>query len=96
MPGGLKQMKLQDRDRLFKIYLALDDAYLRDATPSLKTYARIGELIDDLRSADPVSQFLSLAEGLLVTLHRLQPAIGGEADFANFGGGKVSSETALR
>ncbi|HEX7930456.1 MAG TPA: hypothetical protein VF470_06085 [Sphingomicrobium sp.] len=72
MPIGL--------DRLFEIYLSLDDAYLRDAMPSLRTYAQIGELIDDLRSSDPFSEFLTLAEGLLVTIHRLQPALGGGPD----------------
>lgn len=72
-------MTLHDPDRLFEIYLALDDAWLRDAMPSLRTYAQIGDLIDELRASDPASEFLPLAECLLVTIHRLQPALGSGA-----------------
>ena len=69
-----------DPDRLFGIYLALDEAYLHEAVPSLKIYAQVAELIDHIRSSNPASEFLPLAESILVTMHRLQPALTGKVE----------------
>ncbi|MBV1687733.1 hypothetical protein KRR38_08610 [Novosphingobium sp. G106] len=71
-------MMAEGPDRLFEIYLALDDAYLHDAAPSLRTYTLLADFIDHTRLNNPASEFLPLAGRILVTLHRLQRALGNE------------------
>jgi hypothetical protein len=81
-------MKPDHPDRLFEIYLALDEAYLHNSVPSQKLYGQVADFIDHLRSNNSASKFLPLAETILVTIHRLQPALGRESKSSDMGGSR--------
>jgi hypothetical protein len=73
-------MVTSDAYRLFEVYSTLDEACAQEGALPARAYAQVARFIDDMRFANPTSEFLALAERILVTMHRLQIALRNTSD----------------
>jgi hypothetical protein len=73
-------METSDAYRLFEVYSTLDEACAQEGALPARAYAQLARFIDDMRFANPASEFLALAERILVMMHRMQIALRNTSD----------------